>query len=62
MPKEFKSYGCAFQCGQRHSEKKKYIENHEKLCHLNPENKTCITCGNELIENTNFMHLRSYDE
>lgn len=44
MPLEYKTYGCEFKCGHRHSASKNKIETHEVVCWYNPKNKTCMTC------------------
>ncbi|EGD47085.1 hypothetical protein Cpap_1477 [Ruminiclostridium papyrosolvens DSM 2782] len=49
MPIEYKVYGCKFKCGYRHKSNIKDIEEHEKICWYNPDNKTCITCAHGSI-------------
>jgi len=44
MPIEYKTYGCQFKCGWRHSPLLTNIYLHERKCWYNPKNKTCITC------------------
>lgn len=48
MPIEYKTYGCKFKCGFRHTSKLSKIEEHEIVCWYNPENKTCKTCKYEV--------------
>lgn len=40
-------YGCKYKCGHKHLKDKSIIEDHEKCCWYNPENKTCKTCKHE---------------
>ena len=45
MPIEYKTYGCSFKCGYRHTKDKKRVEKHEEeQCFMNPELQTCETC------------------
>lgn len=44
MPLQYKSYGCEFKCGHKHTESLKKILEHEERCWYNPKNKTCVTC------------------
>lgn len=56
MPIEYKSYGCQFKCGYRHSERKAAIVSHEATCWDNPATKTCKTCEFEDVERDCEVH------
>lgn len=44
MPLEYKSYGCRFKCGFKHTPNWGKVNVHEQICFKNPSNKTCFTC------------------
>lgn len=50
MPIPITKYTCQFKCGLKAQSKSEYVSKHENDCWKNPENKTCKTCSNEIIE------------
>ena len=56
MPIEYKKYGCKYKCGWKHDRSKKHIEEHEKKCWNNIQNKTCITCEHGDVEHEYCDH------
>jgi hypothetical protein len=47
MPIQYKSYGCTYKCGFRHTSDYYKAYKHEQECWYNPQNRTCLTCKHE---------------
>jgi hypothetical protein len=56
MPIEYKSYGCSFRCGRRHTPSLKAMQNHESICWYNPEVKACNSCHHSDSRNIHEVH------
>lgn len=48
MPVPVTKYRCHYKCGHKAFNSKKEAKVHEDKCWMNPDNKTCRTCCNEL--------------
>lgn len=56
MPLTYKTYGCKFKCGFKHTSILQKVLEHEKKCWYNPSNKTCCTCKFGEIIHENDTH------
>lgn len=61
MPLEYKTYGCKFKCGYKHSPSLQKILDHEIRCWYNPKNKTCLTCQYEDVISDSCTHYELED-
>lgn len=50
MPIATIKYRCDFKCGTKAIGDRKSMVKHEKNCLKNPENKSCMTCCNEIYD------------